>query len=211
MGHDSVPGPTIDFFPALMVSLPGHCTVSCPPSMTMLAPPLTASTTFLAAARLTTPLAVLNSNLCLAAICAGPAWACKSTGPLAAVLTPGCELWLDGGHNPAAGKVLAAHLTGAAPPLPAHLILGMLPSKDHSGFIRSFPRGTRMTMVPIPGHTHVPPEELAAIEQTHGMKADAAADVPAALALVEGPARVLICGSLHLAGEVLRVNGPLPA
>ena len=68
-----------------------------------------------------------------------------------------------------------------------------------------------MTMVPIPGHTHVPPEELAAFATTHGMKADAAADVPAALALVEGPARVLICGSLHLAGEVLRVNGPLPA
>ncbi len=133
-----------------------------------------------------------------------------AAGPLTAALPPGAELWLDGGHNPAAGKALAAQLATATPPLPAQLVLGMLPSKDHSGFIRSFPRGTRMTMVPIPGHAHVPPEELAAFATTHGMKADAASDVPAALALVVGPARVLICGSLHLAGEVLRVNGPLP-
>ncbi|TPE59195.1 bifunctional folylpolyglutamate synthase/dihydrofolate synthase [Sandaracinobacter neustonicus] len=132
-----------------------------------------------------------------------------TSGPLAAMLPAGSELWLDGGHNPAAGKVLAAHLAqGSA--LPAHLVMGLLPSKDFAGFIRSFPRGTRMTMVPIPGHPHVPPAELAALANTHGMKADTAGDVEAALAGVNGAGRVLICGSLHLAGEVLRVNGPLP-
>ncbi|PZU50249.1 MAG: bifunctional folylpolyglutamate synthase/dihydrofolate synthase [Sphingomonas sp.] len=132
------------------------------------------------------------------------------SGPLVAELPAGSELWLDGGHNPAAGKALATHLAAATPALPLHLLMGMLPTKDHSGFIRSFPRGTRMTMLPIPGHDHAAPAELAAFANTHGMKADTADDLNAALAHVQGPARVLICGSLHLAGEVLRINGPLP-
>lgn len=131
-------------------------------------------------------------------------------GPLVAELPAGSELWLDGGHNPAAGKALATHLAHAAPALPLHLLMGMLPTKDHSGFVRSFPRGTRMTMLPIPGHDHAEPAELAAFANTHGMKADTADDLNAALAHVQDPRRVLICGSLHLAGEVLRINGPLP-
>ena len=65
--HPIVPGPTIAFFPAFTMILPGHCAVNYPPSMVMLAPPDTASTTFLAAAMLTTPLAVLSSKVCLAA------------------------------------------------------------------------------------------------------------------------------------------------
>ncbi len=129
-------------------------------------------------------------------------------GPLAAALPAGSELIVDGGHNPSAGKVLAAHFAGEG--LPLHIIMGMLPTKDHAGFIRAFPRGTRITMVPIAHHQHTPPEQLAALAISSGMKADRAASIPEALALVEAPSRVLIGGSLHLAGEALKLNGTLP-
>jgi dihydrofolate synthase/folylpolyglutamate synthase len=133
-----------------------------------------------------------------------------ATGPLAGLLPEGSELWIDGGHNPAAGKALAHFAAHATPALPLHLVLGMLPTKDHSGFLKAFPRGTRMTMVAIPGHNHLPPEELAALALAAGMKADIAPDLEAALSRVSGPARVLLGGSLHLAGEALRANGTLP-
>ena len=130
-------------------------------------------------------------------------------GPLAKALPAGSELIVDGGHNPSAGKALAAHFAGGEG-LPLHIIMGMLASKDHAGFIRSFPRGTRMTMVPIPGHSSEPPEQLAALALASGMKADRAGDIAQALALVDGPHRVLIGGSLHLAGDALKQNGTLP-
>jgi dihydrofolate synthase/folylpolyglutamate synthase len=68
----------------------------------------------------------------------------------------------------------------------------------------------RMTMVPVPGHTALAPDLLAAAATTAGMAADTAPDLASALAAVQGPARVLVGGSLHLAGEFLRQNGPLP-
>jgi dihydrofolate synthase/folylpolyglutamate synthase len=87
----------------------------------------------------------------------------------------------------------------------------MLAAKDHAGFLRAFPRGTPMTMVPVPGHADVPPAELATFALAHGMPAETAPDLAAALTAVTSPSRVLICGSLHLAGDVLRLNGPLPS
>ena len=132
-------------------------------------------------------------------------------GPLFERLPAGSELLVDGGHNPAAGKALAQHLGGAVPDLPAHLIIGMLGTKDHGGFIRAFPRGTRMTMVPVPGHAQVAPTELAAAATLAGMQADTADSLAEAMARVTAPSRVLVGGSLHLAGEFLRLNGPLPA
>lgn len=131
-----------------------------------------------------------------------------AAGPLAQALPTGSELIVDGGHNPSAGKALAAHFATDGAPL--HIVVGMLTSKDHAGFIRSFPRGTRMTMVPIPGHSSEPPEQLAALALASGMKADRADGLPEALALVGRPSRVLIGGSLHLAGEALKLNGSLP-
>ncbi len=133
-----------------------------------------------------------------------------ASGPLFDRLAAGSELLVDGGHNPAAGKALAQHLAAARPAMPAHAVIGMLSTKDHIGFLRAFPRGTRMTMVPVPGHGAVPPEALAAAAATAGMAADTAPDLAAALGTVAGPARVLVGGSLHLAGEFLRQNGPLP-
>ena len=134
-----------------------------------------------------------------------------NTGPLAALLPPAGELWLDGGHNPAAGKVLAQWSQSVQPALPLHLVVGMLQSKDHAGFLRTFARGTRMTMVDIPGHGAEPPEHLRQIALASGMVADTAPDVESALTAIARPSRVLIAGSLHLAGEVLRQNGTLPS
>lgn len=131
-----------------------------------------------------------------------------AAGPLAKALPAGSELVVDGGHNPAAGKAMAAHFAGEGQPV--HIIMGMLPSKDHAGFIRSFPRGTRFTMVPIPGHSHEPVEHLATLALASGMKADRADSLLEALARVEAPSRVLIGGSLHLAGEALKQNGTVP-
>ncbi len=131
-------------------------------------------------------------------------------GPLLDRLPPGCELLVDGGHNPSAGKALAQHLAAATPSLAPHAIIGMLASKDHTGFLRAFPRGTRMTMVPVDGHAQTSPADLAAAATAAGMKADCADDLATAMDRIDGACRVLVCGSLHLAGEFLRQNGPLP-
>jgi dihydrofolate synthase/folylpolyglutamate synthase len=129
-------------------------------------------------------------------------------GPLPDALPAGSELWVDGGHNPQAGKAIAAALTGG--PLSLHLLVGMLGTKDHAGFLKAFPRGTRMTMLPIPDHAHVPPAELAALATGIGMAADSADSLADGLARVAAPARVLITGSLHLAGAALKANGTPP-
>lgn len=134
-----------------------------------------------------------------------------AAGPLFGRLPAGSELLVDGGHNPAAGKALAQHLAAAAPALPVHLVVGMLGTKDHMGFLRAFPRGTRMTMVPVPGHAQISPTELAAAAIGAGMQADSADSLAAAMEHVAAPARVLVCGSLHLAGSFLLANGPLPS
>ena len=133
-------------------------------------------------------------------------------GPLPAVLKPGSELWLDGGHNPAAGQVLAQTLADLEErsPRPLHLICGMMGLKDAAGFLAPF-RGLAkdMVAVPIPGANEAPhaPETLAEAARSVGLKADVARDVEAALRAIEaahpGPKRILICGSLYLAGQVL--------
>lgn len=131
-------------------------------------------------------------------------------GPLVDRLPPASELWLDGGHNAAAGRALAAFVAEAQPPLPLHLITGMLATKDHRAFLSSFPRGSRITTVPIAGHQHIVPADYAADAQALGMQANSAESPAAALDAITAPARVLIAGSLHLAGNVLAENGPLP-
>lgn len=133
-----------------------------------------------------------------------------TSGPLFERLPTGSDLLVDGGHNPAAGKALAQHLSAAVPSLPAHAVIGMLATKDHIGFLRAFRRGTRMTMVPVPGHGQTSPADLAAAATAAGMAADSADDLGRAMEQVGTPSRVLVCGSLHLAGELLRQNGPLP-
>jgi dihydrofolate synthase / folylpolyglutamate synthase len=133
-------------------------------------------------------------------------------GPLPDVLKPGSELWLDGGHNPAAGQVLAQTLADLEErsPRPLHLIVGMMGLKDAAGFLAPF-RGLAKDViaVPIPGANEAPhaPETLAEAARSVGLRADVARDVEQALRRIDkefpGPKRILICGSLYLAGQVL--------
>ena len=120
------------------------------------------------------------------------------------------ELWLDGGHNPAAGAALADTL-GALPPRSTYLICGMLSTKDVSGYLRPLAaQAVSLHAVAIPGETAtLPAEDTAAAADATGLRARVAASVEDALAAIlneEPTARVLICGSLYLAGAILRQN-----
>lgn len=131
-------------------------------------------------------------------------------GPLVD-LAPSVELWLDGGHNPAGGEAVASTLA-RMPARPTHLICGMLNTKDVTGYMRPLAgQVTRLHAVSIPGEKNTLPAEVtrdAALSV--GIDAVAADTVAAALASVVAQtpnARVLICGSLYLAGAILRENG----
>ena len=139
-------------------------------------------------------------------------------GPLTDGLVRGSEVWLDGGHNPAAARVIADAFRGhALAERPFYIVLGMLATKDAAGFLKPFAgRATAVYTVPIRGHEAHPPELLARHAKDTGLPAQTAPGVAEALAeIARGsdrarPPVVLITGSLHLAGEVLRENGQLP-
>jgi len=128
-------------------------------------------------------------------------------GRLALLAPAGWEVWLDGGHNPGAGAALAQHAAGWAD-RPLHLIVGMKQSKDAVEFLRPLlPYAAQILAVQEPGqHLALPIETIIAAS---GGVARPGPTVAAALAsLPPGPpARVLICGSLYLAGEVLKTDG----
>jgi len=121
------------------------------------------------------------------------------------------ELWLDGGHNPHAGRAVAAHLA-TLPDRPTYLICGMLNTKDPAGYLEHFKgQVAELQAVPIPDATAtLSAEETAAAAREAGLTAVEAASVEDALAAITGEtpeARILICGSLYLAGNVLKENG----
>lgn len=131
-------------------------------------------------------------------------------GPLVD-LAPGVELWLDGGHNPAAGEAIGAHLA-TLPQRPTHLICGMLNTKDIGGYLRPMaPHVASLHAVSIPDTAAtLSAEETAAAASEAAIKATVSHSVAAALSDIaarDPQARVLICGSLYLAGGVLRDNG----
>ena len=135
-----------------------------------------------------------------------------TSGPLPRLLLPDDELWLDGGHNPAAGDMLADTLAAFEEKAakPAYLVIGMMGQKDAAGFLRPFQGLVRaIYAVPIPGAHEAPHSEhnLVEIARHLGFEAHASRGVPGALqninALDHDPKRVLICGSLYLAGHVL--------
>jgi dihydrofolate synthase/folylpolyglutamate synthase len=121
------------------------------------------------------------------------------------------ELWLDGGHNPAAGIALADTLR-QQPPRPTHLICGMLNTKDIGGYLRPLATvADSLTAVSIPGEANtLPAEETERQALAAGMTAATADNVEDAIRAItarDPNARILICGSLYLAGHVLRTNG----
>ncbi len=124
---------------------------------------------------------------------------------------PGAELWLDGGHNPAAGAALAQVLA-TLPPRDTYLICGMLSTKDVEGYLRPLSEQViSLRAIAIPGETAtLPPEATAAAAGRVGLPSRVSDSLEVALAdiLSEAPsARILIAGSLYLAGAVLRENG----
>lgn len=123
------------------------------------------------------------------------------------------EILLDGGHNPAGAAAVAAALKERVRPTTA--IVGMLANKDANAFLAALVDVVkRVVTINIPGETSHPAETLAEIARTHGMTADAAASPSAAIAATL-PAlrpgdRLLICGSLYMAGQVLDEIGLVP-
>jgi dihydrofolate synthase / folylpolyglutamate synthase len=132
-------------------------------------------------------------------------------GPLVQLMPPGWELWLDGGHNPGAGAVLADFVAGWHD-RPLFLVVGMLNTKDSGGFLRPLaPHAKALAAVTIPGEQNpLSAEAIAVAAHSVGLVASTAASVDAALKDFSSRfprGRVLICGSLHLAGKVLTENG----
>lgn len=137
-------------------------------------------------------------------------------GPVVEAAPPGTEIWLDGGHNPAAGEVLAAALAELEErnPRPLVVIAGMLNTKDASGFFTPFAGLAReVVAVPIPDvEASVDPAALAMDAASASLTARVESSVEEALSGLprEESVRVLICGSLYLAGHVLKMQESVP-
>lgn len=131
------------------------------------------------------------------------------SGPLVD-LAGSAELWLDGGHNPAAGRAIANTLSGL-PERPTHLICGMLNTKDIAGYLRPLAGvADSLTAVSIPGEANtIPASQTASVAQDVGLTSNVAEDLNSAILHLRDTApraRILICGSLYLVGFALRAN-----
>ncbi|MDV5822507.1 bifunctional folylpolyglutamate synthase/dihydrofolate synthase [Sphingobium naphthae] len=166
-------------------------------------------------------------SLSEAAIKAAPLWAQWPArlqrldhGPLLATLPTGTSAWLDGGHNAGAGEAIAAYFTterleGGK----LHLIIGMLANKDIDAFLAPFAGVVgHIHALPVPGHDHHAPARFAAIADRWGIGSTAHESPEAAISAVaasaaaagEAAPKLLIGGSLYLAGQILRLNAQLP-
>jgi dihydrofolate synthase / folylpolyglutamate synthase len=154
-----------------------------------------------------------DAAVCEAAV-TGAFWPARMqrlrTGPLIDA-APDVELWLDGGHNPAGGAAVAATLA-RMPRRPTYLICGMLNTKDVRGYMALLaPHVTRLHAVSIPNEKNTLPadttRDAALAAGIEALTADSVASALQAVARDAPDARVLICGSLYLAGAVLRENG----
>ncbi|MGD9538248.1 MAG: folylpolyglutamate synthase/dihydrofolate synthase family protein [Alphaproteobacteria bacterium] len=132
-------------------------------------------------------------------------------GPLRDALPAHVELWIDGGHNAAAGLALGRAAEAMFADRPLDLVVGMLNTKTVDGFLAPLaPHVRRLAAVAIPGEANsLPAEAVAAAAHGLGIAAGTAPSVAAALGRLAdvSPSRILICGSLYLAGTVLAENG----
>jgi dihydrofolate synthase / folylpolyglutamate synthase len=142
-----------------------------------------------------------------------------AAGALVERAPPGSEVWLDGGHNADGGRVVAAALGDLEERVsrPLVVIVGMMGNKDAGAFLANFAGLTRhIIAVPIPDRDNaMPPDRLADAARQLGMRVEIAGTVEAALGALarlvyETPPRILITGSLYLAGPVLAANGTPP-
>jgi dihydrofolate synthase/folylpolyglutamate synthase len=145
----------------------------------------------------------------LAAGLRGTSWPARLqrlTGRLAAMLPAGSALWLDGAHNPGGAAALAAQL--AAWPGPTTLILGMKRAKDVAEVVRLL-RAQAAAIYAVAEPTQHLALPVADIIEAAGGAARPGPDVRGALIQITAPTRVLICGSLYLAGEVLKLDSEI--
>ena len=166
-------------------------------------------------------------SLSEAALKAAPLWAHwparlqrLDPGPLLHSLPKGATAWLDGGHNAGAGEAIAAFFT--ADRLEGHrlhLVIGMLANKEVDAFLAPFAgRIAHIHALPVPGHDHHPPDRFAAIADQWGVGCTAHSTPDQAIGAIaaqcaasgDSAPRLLIGGSLYLAGEILRLNDQLP-
>ena len=133
-------------------------------------------------------------------------------GPLTRLVPEWSELQVDGGHNPSAARSVADHFrVRSGEGLPLVLLFASLSTKDARGMLEPFAGlVSEVKTLPIAGHDCRDPAELAALARSLGLEAEACASLPEALAKVRTPSRVLILGSLYLAGEALAANEELP-
>ena len=143
-----------------------------------------------------------------------------SSGALVGLAPANSEVWLDGGHNPHCGQAVATALGDLEERVSRQLvvIVGMPSNKDAGGFLANFAGMTRhIIAVPIPDHENAyAPSALAEAGRHLGMRIETAPNVAEALRAIsrlvyEMPPRILITGSLYLAGAVLRENGTFPS
>jgi dihydrofolate synthase/folylpolyglutamate synthase len=169
-----------------------------------------------------------NAGIAIAALRAwGPAWLSDAAiaaglvtatwparlqhlhGELAGLLPSGWELWLDGGHNAGAGQALAAHLPNWSD-RPRHLVVGMKQGKQSGEFLRPLlPLADSIWAVAEPGqHLAMSVADIVATSGDIAKPGPTVAEALRAIASLGGePGRVLVCGSLYLAGEVLKADG----
>ena len=158
-----------------------------------------------------------------AALKAAPLWAHWPArlqrldhGPLLAPLPENSEAWLDGGHNAGAGEAIAAFFTpDRLEGQKLQLVIGMLSNKDLDAYLVPFAgRIAHIHVLPVRGHDHHPPERFAAIANLWGISCtahDTAEEAIKTIAAAGNAApKLLIAGSLYLAGEILRLNGQYP-
>ena len=138
-------------------------------------------------------------------------------GVLTSLIPKDAELWLDGGHNPSAGRVIARAFSDINDRLsrPLVLIWGMLNTKDAGSYIECFAGlAQRVVTLTIPDEPNaIPADQLADIARGHGLSAETASSLTKALgqaSLITPAPRILICGSLYLAGHVLSVQENTP-
>jgi len=140
-------------------------------------------------------------------------------GRLVSLAPEGSDIWLDGGHNPDGGRAVAVALADLEERLPRPLVMivGMLGTKDFEGYLRHFGGlALRLYAVPVPDAARsLSPEQIATAASAVGIPSETASDVEAALSAIKAlsfdtPPRILIGGSLYLAGDVLARNGTPP-
>jgi dihydrofolate synthase/folylpolyglutamate synthase len=161
---------------------------------------------------------ILNAHV--AAGLVSPHWPARmqrlGPGALRDLVPDDVEIWLDGGHNPAAGRAVAQSMADLNDrvPRPLVLITGMLKTKEAAGFIRPFAGlASELIAVTIPGEDNaLPAGTLKLIAEAQDLPARTAASIEDAVREAgarPGPSRILICGSLYLAGRVLALHGEM--